>query len=301
VTVRRPGHDGGVPIRRIDHRGLDVVALTEAKGRRTTSVCLPARNEAGTVGEIVTRIAEHPLVDEVVVVDDHSDDGTGDVALAAGARVVRAAEVLTAYGDGPGKGQALWKAVASSTGDVVAFCDADLWDFQPHFVTGLLGPLLLDPSLGFLKAYYLRPTDGAPRGGGRVTELVARPLLHLLFPHLADMVQPLAGEFAARRDVFEELPFVEGYGVDIGLVIDAAERCGIEGMAQVDLGTRKHRNRPLDDLGPMATVVLMTMLRRAGIDRLPDEVLLDRIDLPVAPVHWGERPRLVDVPEYHRL
>ncbi|MCU1379751.1 MAG: hypothetical protein JWN29_2734 [Acidimicrobiales bacterium] len=289
-----------MPIRRIDHRDLDVVALTEAKGRRTTSVCLPARNEAGTVGEIVTRIAEHPLVDEVVVVDDHSDDGTGDVATAAGARVVRAAEVLTAYGDGPGKGQALWKAVASSTGDVVAFCDADLWDFQPHFVTGLLGPFLLDESLGFLKAYYERPGDGSPRGGGRVTELVARPVLHLLFPHLADMVQPLAGEFAARRDVFERLPFVEGYGVDIGLVIDAAELCGLDGLAQVDLGVRTHRNRPLEDLGPMATIVLMTALRRAGVDRLPDDVVLGRIDLPPAPVHWGERPPLVDVAEYSR-
>jgi len=261
-------------------------------------VCLPARNEAATVGEIVTRIAAHPLVDEVVVVDDHSRDATGDVAAAAGATVVRAAEVLAEHGDGPGKGQALWKAVASSNGDVVAFCDADLRDFQPHFVTGLLGPFLLDPSLGFLKAYYRRPTgDGSPRGGGRVTELVARPLLAMLFPELADVVQPLAGEFAARRDVFEALPFVEGYGVDIGLVIDAYRRCGLERLAQVDLGTRKHRNRPLDDLGPMATVVLMTMLRRAGIET-PPEVLLDRIDLPVAPVRWAERPALVEVPEY---
>jgi glucosyl-3-phosphoglycerate synthase len=175
----------------------------------------------------------------------------------------------------------------------VAFCDADLRDFSPHFVTGLLGPFVLDPALAFLKAYYQRPGgDGSPRGGGRVTELVARPLLHLLFPHLADVVQPLAGEFAARRDVFEAVPFVEGYGVDIGLVIDIADRFGVDAMAQVDLGTRKHRNRPLDDLGPMATVVLMTMLRRAGITDVPADVLLDRIDLPVVPVHWAERPPL---------
>jgi glucosyl-3-phosphoglycerate synthase len=286
-----------VPIRRIDHRDLDVDALTVAKGTRTTSVCLPARNEAVTVGEIVTRIAAHPLVDEVLVVDDHSEDGTGDAAAAAGATVVRAADVLPAHGSGPGKGQALWKAVASSTGEVVAFCDADLRDFQPHFITGLLGPFLLDPGLGFLKAYYQRPgSDGSPRGGGRVTELVARPLLHLLFPELADMVQPLAGEFAARRDVFEALPFVEGYGVDIGLVIDAWRHCGLDALAQVDLGTRKHRNRPLDDLGPMATVVLMTMLRRAGIDGVPADVVLDRIDLPTVPVHWAERPPLASLP-----
>jgi glucosyl-3-phosphoglycerate synthase len=289
-----------VPIRRIDHRDLDIAALVAAKtaSGRTTSVCLPARDEARTVGEIVGRIAAHPLVDEVVVVDDHSNDGTGDAAAAAGATVVRAADVLPDYGTGPGKGQALWKAVATSTGDIVAFCDADLRDFQPHFITGLLGPLLLDPAIGFLKAYYLRPVDGAPRGGGRVTELVARPLLHLLFPDLADMVQPLAGEFAARRDVFEALPFVEGYGVDIGLVIDAAARCGIEGLAQVDLGTRRHRNRPLEELGPMATVVLMTMLRRAGMADIPVEVLLDRIDLPAVPVRWAERPPLVSVPAY---
>jgi glucosyl-3-phosphoglycerate synthase len=259
-------------------------------------VCLPARNEAETVGEIVDRIAAHPLVDEVVVVDDHSSDGTGDAASAAGATVVRAVEVLPEHGEGPGKGQALWKAVASSTGDVVAFCDADLRDFQPHFITGLLGPFLLDPGLAFVKAYYQRPgSDGSPRGGGRVTELVARPLLHLLFPQLADMVQPLAGEFAARRDVFEAVPFVEGYGVDIGLVIDIARDFGVDAMAQVDLGTRKHRNRPLDDLGPMATVVLMTMLRRAGINGIPADVVLDRIDLPVAPVHWAERPPLASL------
>jgi glucosyl-3-phosphoglycerate synthase len=285
-----------VPIRRIDHRALDVAELTAAKDGRTTSVCLPARNEAETVGEIVDRIAAHPLVDEVVVVDDHSSDGTGDAASAAGATVVRAVEVLPEHGEGPGKGQALWKAVASSTGDVVAFCDADLRDFQPHFITGLLGPFLLDPGLAFVKAYYQRPgSDGSPRGGGRVTELVARPLLPLLFPQLADMVQPLAGEFAARRDVFEAVPFVEGYGVDIGLVIDIARDFGVDAMAQVDLGTRKHRNRPLDDLGPMATVVLMTMLRRAGIDGIPADVVLDRIDLPVAPVHWAERPPLASL------
>jgi glucosyl-3-phosphoglycerate synthase len=285
-----------VPIRRIDHRALDVAELTAAKDGRTTSVCLPARNEAETVGEIVDRIAAHPLVDEVVVVDDHSSDGTGDAASAAGATGVRAVEVLPEHGGGPGKGQARWKGGASSTGDVVAFCDADLRDFQPHFITGLLGPFLLDPGLAFVKAYYQRPgSDGSPRGGGRVTELVARPLLHLLFPQLADMVQPLAGEFAARRDVFEAVPFVEGYGVDIGLVIDIARDFGVDAMAQVDLGTRKHRNRPLDDLGPMATVVLMTMLRRAGIDGIPADVVLDRIDLPVAPVHWAERPPLASL------
>jgi glucosyl-3-phosphoglycerate synthase len=279
-------------VRRIDHLDLDLDALTAAKGDRTTSVCLPARNEAPTVAEIVSRIAAHPLVDEVVVVDDHSSDATGTEAAGAGATVVSAPEVLAEYGDGPGKGQALWKAVAMSRGDIVAFCDADLRDFAPHFVTGLLGPFFLDPELAFLKAYYRRPTGDAPRGGGRVTELVARPVLALLFPELADVVQPLAGEFAARRDVFEALPFVEGYGVDIGLLIDAARRYGTEHLAQVDLGVRVHRNRPLDELGPMATIVLLTALQRAGVDDLPTDLVLDRPDLPASPVRYAERPPL---------
>jgi glucosyl-3-phosphoglycerate synthase len=288
-----------MPVRRFDHRELDVRALAGAKGDRSTSVCLPARNEAATVGAIVERIAEHPLVDEVVVVDDHSDDGTGDAAASAGALVVRAADVLPGYGSGPGKGQALWKAVASSTGELVAFCDADLRDFKPHFITGLLGPLVADDGVAFVKAYYRRPgPEGQPRGGGRVTELVARPLLHLLFPEIADVIQPLAGEFAARRSVFERLPFVDGYGVDIGLLIDAARSCGVDHLAQVDLGVRTHRNRPLDELGPMATIVLMTALRRAGFDEVPSDVLLDQPDLLAVPVHYSERPPLIDVPEY---
>ena len=288
-----------MPVRRIDHRALDVGKLADAKGTRSTSVCLPARNEAETVGTIVERVAGHPLVDEVVVVDDHSDDGTGEAAAAAGATVVRAADVLTAYGKGPGKGQALWKAVASSTGELIAFCDADLRDFKPHFITGLLGPLLDDPEAAFVKAYYRRPgPEGQPRGGGRVTELVARPMLHLLFPEIADVIQPLAGEFAARRSVFERLPFVDGYGVDIGLLIDAARSCGFERLVQVDLGVRTHRNRSLDELGPMATIVLMTVLRRAGIDEIPGDVVLDQPDLLAVHVRYSERPPLIDVPEY---
>jgi glucosyl-3-phosphoglycerate synthase len=282
-----------MPIRRLDYRELDVRGLVAAKGTTSTSVCLPARNEAETVGAIVEKIAAHPLVDEVVVVDDHSDDDTGDAAATAGALVVRAADVLPAYGSGPGKGQALWKAVASSTGELVAFCDADLRDFKPHFITGLLGPLIAEDNIDFVKAYYRRPgPEGQPRGGGRVTELVARPLLHLLFPEIADVIQPLAGEFSARRDVFERLPFVDGYGVDIGLLIDAARSCGVDRLVQVDLGTRTHRNRPLDDLGPMATIVLMTALRRAGFDEVPGEVLLDQPDLVAVPVSYSERPPL---------
>jgi glucosyl-3-phosphoglycerate synthase len=284
--------------RRLDHRGFDVDALVAAKraSGRTVSLCLPARNEAATVAAIVKQVADHPLLDEVLVMDDHSTDDTAAVARAAGARVVHTSEVLSDHGAGPGKGQALWKATAVARGDVIAFCDADLQDFGSHYVVGLLGPLLTDESLAFVKAFYERPGNGHPRGGGRVTELVARPMLHLHFPDLAGTVQPLAGEFAAPRAILESVPFVEGYGVDIGLLIDIAAAHGVDRFAQVDLGVRKHRNRPLTELGPMATMVLMTMLRRAGVDSV-DEVLLDRPGARAVDVRYRERPPLAGLPE----
>lgn len=283
-------------MRRADHRSFDVDALLAAKAASgaTTSVCFPARDEAATIASIVERVVGHPLVDEVLVVDDHSTDGTAEAATGAGARVVRAAEVLPAHGTGPGKGQALWKAVAASHGSLVAFCDADVRDFDERFVVGLLGPLLVDDDVQFVKAYYQRPGDGSPRGGGRVTELVARPVLHLLFPELAGVVQPLSGEFAGRRALLESLPFVEGYGVDLGLLVDVTRAVGPERVVQVDLGRRIHRNRPLDELGPMATVVLQTALRRAGV-AVPDVVVLDRPDAAPAALRWAERPPLATI------
>ena len=286
----------GEALPRADHRDLDLDELRAAKASTgtTTSVCLPARDEAETIGAIVRRLVGHALVDEVLVVDDHSTDGTAEAAAADGATVVRAAEVLVEHGTGPGKGQALWKAVASSTGDLVAFCDADVRDFDERFVLGLLGPMLLDPQVAFVKAYYQRPGDGHPRGGGRVTELVARPVLHLLFPELAAVVQPLSGEFAGRRELLERLPFVEGYGVDLGLLVDVARAVGPERVVQVDLGQRIHRNRPLVELGPMATVVLQTALQRAGVG-IPVEVELDRPDDPPVTVRWRERPPLASL------
>jgi glucosyl-3-phosphoglycerate synthase len=283
-------------IARYDHRSFDIAAMVEAKAGRVVSVCLPARDEEATIGAIVEQVLALALVDEVLVVDDHSRDGTAAAAAAAGARVVAAASVLPEYGSGPGKGQALWKATATAVGDLLVFCDADVRDFSPHYVVGLLGPLLADDDVAFVKAFYERPGNGHPRGGGRVTELVARPMLHLLFPELAGVVQPLAGEFAAPRAVLESLPFVDGYGVDIGLLIDAAAAFGVGRLAQVDLGVRVHRNRPLGELGPMATIVLMTMLQRAGVEGVPAEVILERPGLRAAPVAFGERPPLSTLP-----
>jgi len=279
--------------------------LVEAKRGRFVSVCLPARDEAATVGTIVEAIVHElvvgiPLVDEVLVVDDGSLDTTASVAADAGATVFAADGVLPECGPGQGKGEALWKALAAAKGDLLAFCDADLREFDPAFVTGLLGPLLTDESIGFVKGFYERPLDGVAGAGGRVTELVARPVLSLLFPHLALVVQPLAGEFAARRAVLEQVPFVQGYGVDLGLLVDVTARFGDDAVAEVDLGVRTHRNRPLDELALQAVAVMGIAMARAGVEIPPDGVPLVRPGrLPVT-VGIGERPPIVEVEAYRR-
>jgi glucosyl-3-phosphoglycerate synthase len=246
-------------------RSLDAAELNSLRRGRRVSVCIPARDEAPTVGAIVDAIVREltaegggvPLVDEVVVADDGSTDGTGELARSAGARVVTRA---TAAG---GKGQAMGSALEAASGELIVFVDADVTNFGPHFVTGLLAPLLADDSLALVKGYYDRPLHGAPGGGGRVTELVARPLIDLLFPHLAGIKQPLAGETAAPRSVLEKCGLADGYAVELALLIDVAARFGTESIAQVDLGVREHRNRPLEELRPQATDVLRAALARA--------------------------------------
>jgi glucosyl-3-phosphoglycerate synthase len=242
---------------RFDRRAFSPAAVAAAKGGRTVSVCLPARDEAATVGTIAARIAALDVVDEVLVVDDGSTDATGETASAAGAMVVTS---RNGAGQQAGKGGALWTAVGAARGDVLVFCDADLVDFDPSFVTGLLGPVLTDERVAFAKGTYARPGDG-----GRVTELVARPLISLLFPHLAGFGQPLGGELAAHRWVLEAVPFVAGYGVDIALLVDVAALVGLEAMAEVDLGERRHRNRPLSELRPQAQEVMAAAFSRAGV------------------------------------
>jgi glucosyl-3-phosphoglycerate synthase len=290
------------------HDDFDALDLVEHKGATAISVCLPARNEADTVGPIVSTIRAElldrlGLVDEIIVVDDHSDDDTARIAAEAGARVVAADLVLAEFGEGHGKGEALWKSLFVAKGDIVVWCDADVANFSAGFVVGLLGPLLTRPEIAFVKGYYDRPSEGVT-GGGRVTELVGRPILSLLFPHLAEIVQPLGGEYAGRREVLEQLPFVQGYGVELGLLVDVVGLVGIDAIAQVDLGTRIHRNRPLDELSPQALAVLATALHRADRDRDPQ--LIERsIDLhrpgraPIT-VDVGERPPLVTVDAYRR-
>jgi glucosyl-3-phosphoglycerate synthase len=272
-------------------------------GRELVSVCLPARDEAATVGDIVEQVRASRLVDEVVVIDDGSVDGTAEVAARAGATVVAEAGILPEAGPGTGKGNVLWKALAACRGDIVCFVDADLRNFRTEYVDRLCEPLLLDPATMFVKAYYLRSFEGAPSGGGRVTELVARPLLSLLFPKLADVIQPLGGEYAARRRALEVLPFVEGWGVELGLLIDIVERFGRASVVQVDLGVREHRNRPVDELAPQALAVLATGLSRAGLVDLDGafvELLRASADgnIAVEPVEIRERPPIITFESY---
>jgi glucosyl-3-phosphoglycerate synthase len=310
VAERRPARLNGrvrrPTFRTFGHREFTAGPLAEAKAGQghVVSVCLPARNEATTIGPIVEAIVTRlldgcGLVDEVLVLDDHSEDRTAQVALDAGARVLAVDSVLPELGPGAGKGEALYKSVAAAEGDLIAWCDADIVDFDPHFVVGLLGPLLTRPAISFVKGFYDRPLDGATHGGGRVTELTARPAIATLFPHLASIMQPLSGEYAGRRSLFERLPFVQGYGVDLGLLIDITALEGAEAIAQVDLGVRRHRNRPLDELGPQALAVLLTALSRASEGRSRPATLV-RPGLDPVPVGVDERPPLIDVSGYLR-
>ena len=244
----------------------DLVLAAKAGSGRTVSVCIPARDEGSTVGSVVRAVVQpflaahggNGLVDEVIVLDDGSLDDTADQARDAGARVV------PGPGGSGGKGRAMAAALGAASGDVVVFLDADVANTTPAFVTGLLGPLLTTEHVALVKGFYTRPLHGDPTGGGRVTELVARPVLELLFPELSWVRQPLAGETAAHRWVFEKLGFAGGYGVELGLLIDVAQTLGADRLAQVDLGERIHRNRPLDELRPQAVDVL-----RAALERVP--------------------------------
>jgi glucosyl-3-phosphoglycerate synthase len=211
------------------------------------------------VASLTDRRGGAPLIDEVVVVDDGSEDGTGELARRAGARVVDS--------DAPsgGKGQAMRSALVATDAELIAFVDGDVTNFGPHFVTRLLEPLLVDDSLALVKGYYRRPLHGSPEGGGRVTELMARPVIDLLFPHLAPIEQPLAGETAAPRWVLEKCGLADGYAVELALLIDVASAYGVGAIAQVDLGVRIHRNRPLSELRPQATDILAGALARARL------------------------------------
>ncbi|MGH3761280.1 glucosyl-3-phosphoglycerate synthase [Actinophytocola sp.] len=247
-----------------------IADLLVAKGSRTVSVVLPALDEEATVGAVIASIRPHvgTLVDELVVLDSGSTDRTVEVAAAAGARVVRRTEVLPELEPLPGKGEVLWRSLAATSGDLLVFVDSDLVDPSPDFVPTLLGPLLLEPDVALVKGFYRRPLateDATGSGGGRVTELMARPLISALRPELSGVIQPLSGEYAGTRTLFESVPFASGYGVEIGLLLDAHAIVGLSGIAQVNLGVRRHRNQPLPALGLMARQILGTALARCGL------------------------------------
>ncbi len=302
----------------------DAAALAELKAElgSRVSVVLPARNEAATVGDIVTELdrlrSDRPggvgLIDQVLVIDSGSTDETSERAAAAGAEVVRQQDLLPSLGDRPGKGEALWKSLAGASGDLIVFLDADLVEFDADYVIGLLGPLLTEPTVAFVKGTYDRPLalSGSyePTGGGRVTELVARPLLNQFWPQLAGFVQPLGGEYAARRDVLERVPFAGGFGLELGLLVDVHELIGLDRMAQVDLGRRLHRHHSDELLGVTAGQVMLAAWSR--LDRLgrvigaaaPSSELTqfrrgpDGLVPVVTQTAVPDRPPMIEVPEY---
>jgi glucosyl-3-phosphoglycerate synthase len=289
-----------------DWRDWPLPELLENKQRSGTriSVVIPARNEERTVAGVVgplfqALVAGAHLVDELVVIDSDSTDATAEAASGAGAVVHRARDIAPALGAYRGKGEALWKSLLITQGDVLLFLDADLTQWGPHFVTGLLGPLLADGSVHLVKGFYTRvrtePDGSVSTEGGRVTELVARPLLSLFWPQLAGVVQPLAGEWAARRGLIESLCIPVGYGVELSTLLDTASRHGLNALAQVDLGSRAHRHQANHDLAVMAAELLaVAEKRRAGTPREIGEVTLEQFEREDGQVLRRSRPVPID-------
>lgn len=292
-------------------RPRDRLAAAKRAGGASVSVVLPALDEEGTVGEIVAEIRRElmekvPLVDELLVIDSGSTDRTAEVAAAAGAKVVHRDAILPSVPAVPGKGEVLWRSLLVTGGDIVAFVDADLKDFSADFVSGIVGPLLTDPDVAFVKAMYDRPLAGAAGQGGRVTELMARPLLNMHWPQLAGFVQPLGGEYAARRSLLERLPFPVGYGVELGLLVDALHTVGLDALAQVDVGVRRHRHQDGQALGRMAAAIYRTAQLRLARGHLVRPELTQFVrgehgfEPRTHPVDTEERPPMADVAEYAR-
>jgi len=285
-----------------------IMAAKRATGQ-SVSVVLPALNEEETVGDIVAVIRHDlmrqvPLVDEIVVVDSGSTDRTSEVATAAGARVVHRDDILPRVPTVPGKGEVLWRSLLVTGGDIVCFIDADLKEFSSDFVSGIVGPLLTDPGVDLVKGMYDRPLGGAAGQGGRVTELMARPLLNMHWPQLAGFVQPLGGEYAARRSLLEQLPFPVGYGVELGMLVDALHLVGLDALAQVDVGVRLHRHQDGQALGRMSAAIYRTAQLRLARGHLIRPTLTqfersgDGFEPRTYSVDTEERPPMAEIAEY---
>jgi len=294
-----------------DEFDIDELVARKREQGLGVSVVLPARNEADTIEPVVAAVLElqGTLVDEVVVLDGGSTDGTPEKAEAVGATIYDDSAVMSEYGPALGKGDALWRSLAVTAGDIVVFCDTDIRNPDSRFVWALLGPLLLEPEVQLVKGFYERPIQAGgvlqPTGGGRVTELTARPLLNLFWPELGLLAQPLSGEYAGRRRLLESIPFFTGYGVEIGILIDSLEQAGANAIAQVDLEARIHRNQEVDALARMAFGVTQVAMRRlAESGRCPKLPLPDsfvqfvrdetgRLQLEERQVKVVERPPFV--------
>ncbi|MGW5369153.1 glucosyl-3-phosphoglycerate synthase [Streptomyces sp. NPDC004009] len=292
-------------------RPLHGVLAAKQRTGLSVSVVLPALNEEETVGGIVAAVRRDlmrraPLVDELVVVDSGSTDRTAQAAAAAGARVVHRDALLPRIPAVPGKGEVLWRSLLATSGDIVCFVDADLREFSSDFVLGIVGPLLTDPDVDLVKAMYDRPLGGAAGQGGRVTELMARPLLNMHWPQLAGFVQPLGGEYAARRSLLERLPFPVGYGVELGMLVDALHLVGLDALAQVDVGVRRHRHQDGQALGRMAAAIYRTAQLRLARGHLVRPSLTqfergeDGFEPRTYPVDTEERPPMAEIAEYAR-
>lgn len=303
------------------HEFEDLNRLMRLKERNKTtiSVALPALNEAATVGKIITTIKQRlmddvPLLDEMVLIDSNSEDRTREIAEENGVPVFIHSEILPRQGSYIGKGEALWKSLYVTKGDIVVWIDSDVTDIHPKFVYGLVGPLLTQPRVDFVKGYYRRPlnlgTEMLTTGGGRVTELTARPLINLFYPELSGLVQPLAGEMAGRRSLLERLPFFTGYGVETGLLIDILERHGLRHIGQTDLENRVHRNQDMISLSKMAFAIVQVVMRR--LEHRKHIPLLEDINTTMKLIHYSpdelflevkeiqehERPPMVRIAEY---
>jgi glucosyl-3-phosphoglycerate synthase len=299
----------------------DINALIDLKERKGLKISLafPTLNEEATIGKEILIIRtelmdRYPLLDEIVVIDSSSKDNTRKVAEQFGARVFTSKVILPKYGSFRGKGENLWKSLYVLEGDIIVWVDADISNISPKFVYSLLGPLLEDDRIGYVKAFYERPLRSSKgisaSGGGRVTEILVRPLFSLFFPELARFVQPLSGEYAGRRKLLERLPFSVGYGVELGHLIDILELEGIEALAQVDLDMRIHRNQSTESLGKMAYGILNTFFERVekyGKSKLlaalgDRHVSLERIEaehrVVKTEISTVERPPMVEIPQY---
>jgi glucosyl-3-phosphoglycerate synthase len=298
---------------------LDYLLKLKSDQNLTISLAIPALNEEETVGNVIQTVKEalmeaKPLLDELVLMDSDSTDQTREIAESLGVPVHIHQHTLPGYGARRGKGEALWKSLYVTRGDILVWIDTDIVNIHPRFVYGLLGPLLVNPSIRFVKGFYRRPLKVGEKvqagGGGRVTELTARPLLNLFYPELSGVVQPLSGEYGGRRTALEQLTFFSGYGVETGLLIDVFEKFGLSAIAQVDLHKRIHHNQPLESLSKMSFAIIQVVIQKLeqrygqgileDIDRSMKLIRYEpgRLFLEVEEIAERDRPAMIDLPEY---